>query len=250
MQPTPGKPAPDRLTLILRGLLATVLLALALAGAMAALAFVTTPAAIRQPTQVHEHLRLQIITGGQPVNFGAAPFQTDFNKDMCTAALTKEPIHFHDGLDQFLHLHWAGMTGGLLLKHYGWNLVGGLPGLLGYRFDDLPWLQAVPVHGQALPALPANSAFYIYTGTAAQHQERSWTDFLLQDLHTFLGGSPVTATQGAELPHAGHGQEDLVRINHVIGNIVIFVQDQKPSEDQIMARFNALTPLPESSCGG
>jgi hypothetical protein len=45
-------------------------------------------------------------------------------------------------------------------------------------------------------------------------------------------------------------EEELKQINNLIGNIVIFVQPNEPTQDQIKARFQNLVPLGLSVCGG
>ena len=45
-------------------------------------------------------------------------------------------------------------------------------------------------------------------------------------------------------------EEELKQINNLIGNIVIFVQESEPTSEQIKARFDNLTPLEPSVCGG
>jgi hypothetical protein len=261
---TPSKPGPDRLTLILRwiiGLIVTGLLAFAL---WFGFAYMTSPAAIRHPQRTHFHFRFQVINNGTAVNFAGNNFQTPFNADICNADLTKEPIHFHDGLDQFVHIHWAGITGGLLLKNYGWNFISGTDDTLGYRFDHLPQLTRVPVHGQALPEPPKDAKYYIYTGDATRYNQRNWNDFLRQDLRNFFAGRP-TANSGllghlvpaalahGDEPHTGTtsaSEEQLAKLNDVLGSVVIFVQKDQPTAAQIKDRFSHLVPLPESSCAG
>ena len=61
-------------------------------------------------------------------------------------------------------------------------------------------------------------------------------------------------------PHFAHGEvmdehpsskseEELTRINNVIGNVVIFAQEKEPTKEQIKARFDNLVPLHDSTCG-
>lgn len=45
-------------------------------------------------------------------------------------------------------------------------------------------------------------------------------------------------------------EEELTRINNLVGNVVIFVQQNQPTKEQIQERFNNLVPLHESTCGG
>jgi hypothetical protein len=239
------RPGPSKDTLILRWVLGIVLGLIVLGAAYFATLYFMSPAAIRNPSSTHFHFRIQVIQDGQAVNFAQDKFQTEFSKDICTAALTKEPFHFHDHEDQFAHVHWDHMTGGLLLKDYGWNLVGGLSGVLGYRFNGLQMPQAVPVHGRALPPLKSGDKYWVYVGTADSQRQASWSDFLHRDLRDFFGSANATdevigATESV----------DLARLNHVVGSAVIFAQPNQPTADQVKDRFAHLLPLPESQCAG
>ncbi|HVQ44446.1 MAG TPA: hypothetical protein VMT30_05775 [Candidatus Saccharimonadia bacterium] len=235
---TENTPHPaDRTVKVLRLLVVAVCAAMLLIGAGILYAYASTPAVLRHPTQAHYHFRLQLLVDDHAVNFAADKFQTDFNKDNCSAALTKEPIHFHDGLDQFVHIHWNHLTGGMVLKQYGWNFIGGTGGILGYRFDQLPKISAIPIHGHALPTVPAGTHYYVYTGDKNGHVLRNWNDFLQQDLRDFFKGTPVEGGQ-------------LAKLNDVIGSVVIFAQKDPPTSGQIKDRFNHLIHLPKSACAG
>lgn len=246
---------PDRLTSVLRLVVAIVGIVLLLTAAGAGFLYATTPESVRHPQSAHYHFRLQVINNNTPVNFADAKFQTEFNKDQCTAALTQEPIHFHDSLDQFVHIHWDHMTGGLLLKHYGWNFIGGPGHLLGVRFDQLPQLTFVPIHGRALPQPPAAANYYVYVGDDDAYREQSWDDFLHQDLRDFFKAKSAPSNQSwinQFIPAAlAHGDDDkLTKLNDVLGSVIIFAQKDRPTEAQIKDRFSRLVPLPQSSCGG
>jgi len=227
---------------------ALIALIVAVAGGTYALAYTLSPLSIRHPVHTHYHFRLILINSGRPVDFGQQPFQTDYNHDICSAALTKQPIHFHDDRDQYGHIHWDGMTGGLLLKNYGWNFIGGLPDTLGYRFDQGLVPQRVPIHGQALPARAAGVNYYIYTGTATDHDQRSWNDFLRRDLKGFFSDTAVIdPSEDAQLKALDMTRADM---NDVVGNAVIFVQPDAPTAAQVTSEFQKLKPLPDSPCEG
>ena len=223
-------------------------------------AFFSSPNVIRNPYLQHYHFRMQIIADGQAQNFGDASYQTPESNVSCDVALPEAPIHFHDHKDQIVHVHWDGMTGGLLLKDYGWNYIGGISGTLGYRFDHLPEIKRVPIHGQVLPTLASGDKFYIYTGDASSYHQRSFDDFINQDFEKFFGknsllpaSKPSTGLLNKLFPTAyAHSAEtgvDLTRLNNLIGNVVIFAQKNKPSTAQVQDRFNHLEPLSDSVCG-
>ncbi len=241
---------------MLRWVLGLIVLAVVAVGGWYAYAYASTPAALRHPVSAHYHFRLQVIVGGQAVNFADAKYQTEFNKDICSAALTKEPVHFHDQLDQFVHIHWNHLTGGIVLKDYGWKLIGGTANTLGYRFDQFPKLVRVPVHGHDLPNPPAHANYYVYTGDKNGYKQRDWDAFLHDDLRDFFAGQPSTsflnrlAPPDAAASAGTSSEEKLAKLNDVLGSVVIFAQDKAPAAAQIKERFEHLVALPESVCGG
>lgn len=231
----------------------------------------STPSHLRNPEFEHYHLRTQIVIDGEPVDFSREEFQEDYDKNSCSAELTGQPIDFHDGVDQMVHVHWRDITGGEFLKFYGWNLIGGQDDSLGRRFDqgilDIP---RIDIAGDLLPDAPEGSTFYIYTGDESTYEQKNWQDFLYTDMEQFLGKESLLTNEETSLFNPlnwfmqkvnAHGsvddghqdeseEERLTRINNLIGNIVIFVQDSAPSDEQIKNRFNSLVPLTDSVCGG
>lgn len=256
-----------RLPKLLRIALVVIGTALVLSGLFALYAYTATPGIIRKPTFQHYHFRMQILVDGKPVNFAEKEFQTETAKDVCSAQLTKQPIHFHDAKDQIVHIHWDGMTGGLVLKYYGWNYYGGLHGTLGFRFDSFPKLINVPIHGNTLPAVPPGDTFYVFTGDAGHYRERTFNDFVHKDLEDFFGKKsnlpssentgflgvlfPKAYAHEAEIASGGNvSDQELQRLNNLIGNVVIFVQKDHPSVQNVQDRFHKLAPLPLSTCAG
>lgn len=235
--------------------------------------YAVSPAVIRHPRVEHAHARMQLIVDGDRVNFGDDKYQETYVKDVCTDGLTETPIHFHDNKNNFVHLHWKDMGGGMVLKYYGWNLIGGPNDILGYRLDELPEVKKVSIYGNALPAYPKDAQLWIYTGSENSYEKRSEQDFLHQDFETFFDKkSRINAEEefswlDALFPRAyahdgddQHGvdadneieasDEKLERINNLLGDVVVFVQTDEPSESQIKKSFVELEPLGESTCGG
>jgi hypothetical protein len=237
---------------ILRWVIAGVLIITAAIGIWYGWIYYQTPPNVRMPKSAHYHFRLQIINNGQPVNFASDAFQTPYDKFSCSVNLPAEPIHFHDNLDQFVHIHWKGVTGGMLLKQYGWNEIGGRNSTLGYRFDQGRWPKPVKTHGNILPKRPDSANYYLYIGDQTQHQPKNWQDFLHQDLEIFFENSLVAnATETTST--AGLDQNfdpNLILLNHLVGNAVLFIQKDQPTEEQVQKYFNQLIPLPQSTCGG
>jgi hypothetical protein len=241
--------------------------------------FVTTPPHIRNPKYEHHHFRTQLVVEGRAIDFGENKFQEP-TPNVCSGELAPTPIHFHDNLDQMTHVHWQGMTGGEFLKYYGWNFIAGNDKTLGYRFDEIiP--RKVGIHGRLLPQPSANAQYYVYIGDEHGYQQKDWNDFIYQDLEQFFGKQsrvpkstsflnwfiPKASAHGDDEDSDSHeiptmpgapaneskspkSQEELTRINNLIGNVVIFVQEREPTDEQIKARFNKLVPLQDSICGG
>ena len=238
--------------------------------------YAASPLVIREPLMEHYHFRMQILVNGKPENFGEQKYQTGYANDNCNADLPEQPIHFHDNKDQFVHIHWDGMTGGYVMKYYGWNFVGGMNDALGYVLTDWKNPEKVTIHGKdMLPPIPEGTNFYVYVGDEKGYQEKSFEDWKSKDLEEFFGKEsnlPVNEInkqkrQSSMLDvlfpkayaHEGHqhetsdpesSEERLTRINNLIGNVVIFVQKDKPTDAQIKERFNKLEPLGDSTCGG
>lgn len=226
---------------------------------------------IRKPTFQHYHFRSQILVDGKAVDFSKDEFQEETGTaTTCNAAVGGVPMDFHDKMDQLAHVHWNGMTGGEFLKYFGWNFIGGSDELLGRRYDAGVMPQSVKIYGKLLPSLPDKANFFVYVGDKNSYQQKSWNDFLNQNLETFFGkksniGHSDEVSSNTVLdwlfPKAyAHGEvmdehpsikseEELTRINNVIGNVVIFTQEEEPTKEQVKARFDNLVPLHDSTCG-
>ncbi|HJM04062.1 MAG TPA: hypothetical protein QF549_00280 [Candidatus Saccharimonadaceae bacterium] len=258
--------------------LGVILAAIVTVGSYAGYIYAVSPNVIRNPKLEHYHFRMQILVDGKAEDFGTQAYQTGYAKDQCNANLPEQPIHFHDNKDQFTHIHWEGMTGGMVMKYYGWNYIGGIDGALGYKLNDLSDIQQVTTHGNYLPDVPKDDTFYIYTGDENSYKKQSFEDWKNKDLEDFFG--KTSNSPAHELNKSGdvsvldilfpkayaHGtaedadgddgaaaetdQEKLTRINNLLGNVVIFVQKDEPTDQQIKARFNDLEPLTDSTCGG
>lgn len=247
-----------------------------LAGGYAGYVYASSPEVVRNPKLEHYHFRMQILVNGKAEDFGSQAYQKGYAKDNCNANLPEQPIHFHDNKDQFTHIHWEGMTGGMVMKYYGWNYIGGMDNALGYKLDKLSDPQKVTTHGDYLPDVPKDAKFYVYTGDEKGYKERKFDEWKDQDLEKFFNKTSnfpahelnkKTSLLDKVFPKAyAHGDEDhstttstddteteeekLTRINNLVGNVVIFVQKDKPTDQQIKDRFNKLEPLSDSTCGG
>jgi hypothetical protein len=229
---------------------------------------------IDYPKVDHLHFRMQYIYHGNEVSLADPKYQVPYEKNQCTGGITDAPIHLHDNVDQIVHVHWQGLTGGQVLKYYGVNYIGGLDSILGYRFDELknnpPQFVSVPVFTNSLPKPESGDQLYVYSGDKDNFTKRSTDDWLHQTLETFFGQKSLLSTGdlnqnilGGVLVNAATTdtttttsttaqptEEELKQINNFIGNVVIFVQKDEPTNDQVKQRFDNLVPLPLSTCGG
>lgn len=256
---------------ILAIVIAIAAAALLIAGGTYGYLYATTPEHIRKPSYQHYHFRTQILVNGKAVDFSKDEFQKEtVAATTCSAAVGGVPIDFHDKMDQLTHVHWNGMTGGEFLKDFGWNYIGGSDELLGRRYDAGAMPQSVKIYGKLLPTIPNKTNFYVYVGDKDAYKQKSWNDFLNQDLETFFGKKsnighseevsvntvldwlfPKVSAHGEVMDEhpSTKSEEELTRINNIVGNVVIFAQDKEPTKDQIKARFDNLVPLHESTCG-
>lgn len=162
---------------------------------------IITPTNLAFPKMDHAHFRLQFVFLGQGEDFGSPRYQVDYIKDVCSGALTESPIHFHDNLDQMVHLHWQKITGGQVLKFYGLNKIGGFDGSMGYKIDQSLKFQLpinIPIHNMGLPKGRGGDQFFVYTGGQNGFVKRKMEDFLWQDLETFLGQNSIIREQNAK----------------------------------------------------
>ena len=256
--------------------LGIVLVALLVAGGSYGYLYASSPSHIRNPQFEHYHMRTQIIVDGQAIDFAKSEFQENYDASSCSVELPNEPVDFHDGMDQMTHVHWKNLTGGEFLKYYGWNFIGGSGDTLGRRYDQgMMNMSTVKSHGELLPEIPEGSDYYIYVGDADSYEKKDWDEFLNTNMEDFFGKqssiSASSQSSGFSLSDLffkkayAHGEvkqdhdnteksdkseEELTRINNLIGNMVIFVQKDEPTDQQIKDRFNNLVPLHESTCGG
>ncbi len=227
---------------------------------------------ISYPAKDHGHFRLQYVFHGTLENFADTKYQTPYDKGQCDGSLTKEPMHLHDSKAQIVHLHWARVTGGEFLKNYGVNLIGGQDDKLGYQLNELNKFKVtpIPIFGKVLPQPSNNDKFWVYSGDKDTFKTRGIDEFKNQDMEKFFGvesqvrkdeeqyGDKITFLKSikvnaenstSEVP-AIKTEEELKVINNLLGNVILFVQPNEPTQDQIKKQFEVLEPLSLSTCGG
>jgi len=197
---------------------------------------------INNPKPTHYHFRIQMIIDSIPADFTEPHFQTQ-KGDVCTSELTDSPIHVHDE-NQVIHIHWDHMTGGLFLKDYGLNYIGGLDHYLGFTTITKPKLKIglVTIHGQDLPKPNNSSNFYVYIGNADKYTQKNWSEFLQQDLKVFFSDN---------LASSSFDSVEQVKIQQnisLIGNVIIYAQRTEPSASEIKNQFQKFIPIKAGEC--
>jgi len=234
--------------------------------------YLSTPSHLRNPEFAHHHFRIQMWVEGEYIDFGQDRFQEGYDDTSCGAGLTETPIHFHDNKDQLVHIHWDRIRGGEVLKYYGMNRIGGPDGYLGFRFDT-GLFDRIPIFDNVLPE--SNQPMYVYQiledGTVV---ERSYKDFLDQDLETFFGRKSSLTIQREEVQSnesfnflaikanahndvsttseedKEYTEQELREINNLLGDVLIYIQNEKPSPEKVEQDAQNFVELGVSSCGG
>lgn len=73
---------------------------------------------------------------------------------------------------------------------------------------------------------------------------------------SFTNSNSQNSIQNNSLPNNSQSnssqktETELKKINNLLGNVIIFVQESEPTNDQIKLRFDNLEPLGDSVCGG
>lgn len=265
--------------------------------------FVLTPTHIRDPKPEHLHFRMQIIVEGNQPNFAEDKFQEAYTPGACSFDITETPIHFHDGKDQIVHIHWKNITGGQVLKYYGIDLVENplMTSTLGFSYEEKN--QIIPKNNQIWGRMFGDTdkkiksdelKMYIYTGEKDNFTKKDNNNFLNKTLEDFfetkslvsyndnqsgfnlsnLFSLKAEAHGGVEIPKPKpkiaenspinndsnsitnkdkdkeFSEDELKEINNLIGNVVIFIQKDEPTNELVKARFDNLTTLEPSVCGG
>lgn len=223
-----------------------------------------SPLAVTFPRGTEYALRFQMVVEGQLVDFSQPAYQTELDERICSE-LSQRPVAFHGGQNQWLHVYWQDLSGGTILRNYGYKNFPPFENYLGVRADNFPQFEPVAIHGNALPETDPSSQLYVYTGDQFGYTRRDESLFLEQPLEEFLRevipGTPMNSlgiegraqTEEAE-PAAGPTLERNLETSKrgrpldILGNVVVFVQAREPSEQQIIERFLTLTANQPVTC--
>lgn len=229
---------------------------------------------IQEPQLAHHHLRMQMIVDGEFQHFNTGEYQQDYAKDGCSGDITESPIHFHDNDGQMLHIHWADITGGQVLKYYGLNYIKGDDDKLGVRKDEDGNKVDVPIRGNLLPEPNKDSKVWVYISDDSNEDgyvKYDTNKFLKTDFEEIYGIESTAYAHSVDIhdenmnddtsmegeddtsPYSEEPeftQDQLSQLNNVLGDLVIFIQNEEPSNDKITNRFNDFEQLGKSICGG
>lgn len=74
------------------------------------------------PNPPHYHANWQIVVAGQPLDLSAAPYMEDVATCAATdRVLPRERVHMHNGEDEVVHVHHAGVAWGHFLENLGFH---------------------------------------------------------------------------------------------------------------------------------
>ncbi len=232
----------------------------------------TTPANLRRPDYANHYFRLQLIVEGDQVDFSESKFQDNSLQSQCSDTLAERPLYIAGGLDQVVHVRWAGIRGGDVLKYYGINNLGTQDGFLGYRLDQTLWPQKTITKGDFLPLPDENSEYWVYTSDqtgAVFYRRRTIDEFNLLDLETLFDKQSTLTQQReeeaeqeklwdpfieafAQEEEAEQESEDEEMEEELpqdfLGDVVIFVQEEEPSIEDVFERFEDKVKLPTVRC--
>lgn len=257
------------------------------------LVYGATPENIRNPEFEHLHFRMQLFIDGKYVDFSQPEFQEEYVKGTCTTDLTETPIHFHDGVDQLVHIHWKGITGGQVLKYYGLNYVGGFNDTLGYANtpDSGFWPKRIAIKDKLLNKPSAGKKAHIYVVEDYESKKlvkKSLDKFLNKSIEEFFGKTstiqsnnsnkltnPFAIKANAHITDTPHdhdengqpvddkktettsnsdkkalSQEELKEVNNLVGDVLIYFQNDVPTNEELGSQMEEFKDLQPSVCGG
>ena len=189
----------------------------------------------------------------------------DQSNSNCGLAVTEKPFYLDKDKKNVVQVRWEGMTGGELLKYYGFNYLSGLNDLIGVQYRG-PF-DIKPVRPLAVSKLTSSDLLYIYSGSDKDFKLLNSQNFLYQDLENTIKKSRLRTKREKESsklildtisvsgeessgltlePQLTEGQ--LNDINNIVGSLAIFIQRDTPSNTDVINSFNSMERLSSESC--
>ena len=227
--------------------------------------FLITPKHLKNPSLDHQHLRLKLLVNGKRIDFGSQEYQKEFDKSICDNKLSSEPFHFHDNLDQYLHLHWKGLTGGDMLTYLNINnkLRANLR-TLAFRFDYFPQLQRIRTLEPKLDIEKGSSIQIYFRGYQQEQISKINIDMFKSTAITDLNKKVYSAynkneANNTNVAYAHEGEDDSdnqavdsekQKIESLLGDFVIVINKEEIKDNELKQLFTDWIDIPESVCGG
>lgn len=184
------------------------------------------------PIEAHEHIQVQFYYNETRFDLSKPEFQVDSDPYTCSDFLSPEPMHFHDGNPEVLHIHWAGILGKDFLRYYGF--ISNMGEKLGYRVNTFPQLQKIRIHGDLLPKPKKSEKVWIFNqDDEGVIEQLPYTDFLKIPL----------SSKSSSLVAEAHGDKV-----HAEGKFIFLIQEHEPNIDFIFQQFQTFSPLDLASC--
>jgi hypothetical protein len=136
---------------------------------------------ITYPKTIHTHFMIKLYNNGSIYKTNSLKAMSPSDQTLCSGLITSEPMHFHDNVEDMVHLHWQGITGGQFLKYLGANYIGGFDSILGIRLDKLKELKIIPIRTTDKMIKPYPDSLikiYIKRVNSEDYENMSLHDFL------------------------------------------------------------------------
>lgn len=137
------------------------------------------------PKTTHTHAMIKFYNNGSIYKTNLFNAMSPSDQTLCSGLITSEPIHFHDNVEDIIHLHWDNITGGQVLKYLGANYIGGFNNLMGIRLDRLNKYKITPIYtkDKALKPYPESLVkIYIKKVSSTNYEKVSLSDFIKLEL--------------------------------------------------------------------
>jgi hypothetical protein len=221
--------------------------------------FVSRPH-FNSPQFTNYHLRLQLVFNGQLSPFINQTTQEINEFKVCDLGLITKPVYQNSFNSHLFRVNWEGITGGEILKYYGLNLVGGSDDTLGYRFNGFSRPQVIQTL-KALDLKPSKQQkTFVYQNRQDGYTKIDPLDFLFKDIELVVKKSNIRLQREQSQPKSVLGVrafaqsekpvvqqqefESKLSLDYdLIGNVVVFISDEEPTEEKIIDRFNNFIPL-------
>jgi hypothetical protein len=242
-----------------------------------------SPMSVSFPKKETSQIRLLLSIDGNQTNFSTPQFQKPISQ-LCNQDISPYPIGAYNQSSQVLNLHWKDMTGSNILRYYGFNNKGPFKGYMGVNLTNFPNYEAVPILGELLPAPKEDYNYFVYTGNQYSYTQRKRSEFLNKSITDLLDSSnssknsiisintnaqvskeknenidkeiiinqtppiPVSSEESSQPSSIQTPAQPKPEEDTVLGTIVVFIQKNEPTQEQVMLKFTNLEQAPVNLC--